>query len=82
METAQAHNGKLTGQVDVTPPAEATVAPELLRIRKIMDEIFAQREEILRAFIAKYGCGPEEVEQVVANTPEGSKWFVRKRERT
>lgn len=32
---------------------------------ELRDAVAAQREEILRAFIAKYGCGPDECEQVV-----------------
>ena len=39
-------------------------------------ELYATREEILKAFIAKYGCGPEEVTQIIQNTLEGTKWWV------
>ena len=31
----------------------------------VQNQILAQREEILKAFVAKYGYQPEEVEQVV-----------------
>lgn len=37
--------------------------------------ILLQREEILKAFIAKFGCHPEEVVQVI----EGTKTYVRRR---
>lgn len=37
--------------------------------------IYEQREEILRAFIAKYGCGPDEVEQV--SQPSTGRWWVQ-----
>lgn len=42
---------------------------------KYVEEILANREEILRAFIAKYGCEPDEVVQVWQN----EKWWVEKR---
>ena len=41
--------------------------------------VMAQREEVLRAFIAKYGCHPDEVTQVVQNTMDGCVWHVEKR---
>jgi hypothetical protein len=43
----------------------------------ILKDIYAQREEILTAFIAKYGCGPDECEQVVQHTSDGEKYWVR-----
>ena len=40
--------------------------------------IMAQREEILEAFIAKYGVEPHEIEQVEQRMEDGSfRWFVR-----
>ena len=36
-----------------------------------------QREEIVRAFVAKYGFGPERAIQVEQDCPGGRKWFVR-----
>lgn len=40
---------------------------------KIIAGVMDQREEILRAFVAKYGCGPEDVVQIVGH--DGS-WRV------
>lgn len=45
----------------------------------IVDPSREQREEILRAFIAKYGLQPDEVVQVYKITPEGWVYSVRKR---
>ena len=43
--------------------------------------VYGQREEIIEAFIAKYGFGPDEVEQVEERCKDGStKWYVRKKE--
>ena len=45
-------------------------------IRKIM----AQREEILEAFVAKFGFQPEEAVQIEFQTPNGNRaWMIRKR---
>ncbi len=52
------------------------LAPEL---RRLSVEIQQQREEILRAFIAKYGWQPDEVEQVQEYRLDGVRWYVRKR---
>jgi hypothetical protein len=41
--------------------------------------VMGQREEILRAFIAKYGFQPDEAEQVEQDTPTGRRWYVRRR---
>jgi hypothetical protein len=42
----------------------------------------AQREEVLSAFVAKYGWQPEEVVQVMRIDPNGSvEWYVRRREK-
>ena len=52
-------------------------------VRKIMTDIAEQREEIIRAFIAKYGFSPEEIEQCIdmSHYQEGIiTWSVRKRE--
>ncbi len=37
-------------------------------------EVYSQREEILRAFIAKYGFEPERAVQIT----DGTRWFVRR----
>lgn len=41
--------------------------------------LMASREEILQAFVAKHGFQPEEAEQVEEVTPNGRRWYVRKR---
>ena len=47
----------------------------------IADSLQKQREEILKAFAAKYNLSPEECEQCYQILPDGSvSWFVRKRE--
>jgi hypothetical protein len=51
-------------------------------IEKIKFEIIEQREEILRAFIAKYGWQPEDCEQVLDMSDYASgtiRWSVRKK---
>jgi hypothetical protein len=47
-----------------------------------LSEILAQREEILEAFIAKYGKDPADVCQVYERTdfPEGEKYYVTTRQ--
>jgi len=48
---------------------------------EVIREIHEQREEILKAFIAKYKCGPDEVRQVQTTMPDGSwAWEVQKKE--
>ncbi len=50
------------------------------KLSLLLTRIHSQREEILTAFIAKYGCEPEECEQVVICSHDSTiKWFVRKR---
>jgi hypothetical protein len=44
----------------------------------LLQRIYAQREEILTAFVAKYGCGPEEAVQVQRMTPDGMRWWVER----
>lgn len=51
------------------------------RIAEMLAEINDQREEICRAFIAKYSLDPDQCEQVIQNTGNTTTWFVRKRER-
>lgn len=47
---------------------------------KAVREVFAYREEILKAFVAKYGCGPDEVEQVEQRNADGTwEWCVRRK---
>lgn len=50
-------------------------------IFEVVKKIHLQKEEILTAFIAKYGCSPEECEQVVQHNSDGTvTWSVRKKE--
>lgn len=43
-------------------------------------EIHAQREEVLAAFIAKYGCEPDRFVQIECRMPDGTtEWSVRYR---
>jgi hypothetical protein len=42
--------------------------------RKMIDGIMAQREEILRAFVAKYGAEPDEIVQVC----QGERWWIER----
>lgn len=45
-----------------------------------MKLVYQQKEEILTAFIAKYGCDPDEIEQVEWKKSLGETiWFVRKK---
>jgi DNA-binding transcriptional MocR family regulator len=41
-------------------------------VKELLRQIYEQREEILEAFIAKYGCGPDEVQL----SPDGEKYWV------
>ena len=45
---------------------------------KYLRELRAGREEILRAFVAKYGYGPDEIMQISSNHP--NYWYVTKTE--
>lgn len=49
------------------------------KIKKLLKDIDAQREEILEAFVAKYGFEPDECEQVLQYTEDSIIFFVRKR---
>lgn len=48
-------------------------------VAKLLADIQAQREEICRAFIAKYGCHPDELEQIEEIHNTRRVWYVRKR---
>lgn len=54
----------------VTPSLDLKKVIEALTL-----EIYSQREEIIRAFIAKFQCQPEDIIQ--CNTKDG-RWFLRK----
>lgn len=56
-----------------------TVREELRKIKaKTLNEIFAQREEIVQAFIAKYGIQPEEAVQVIQFSENKIFWKVQR----
>lgn len=42
----------------------------------------AEREKVLRAFIAETGCLPSEIEQVTVHGQNGMRWYLRKRSAT
>lgn len=46
---------------------------------KVVGGLREQREEIAKAFLAKYGLEPNEVEQIVEQIPDGFRWFIRKK---
>jgi hypothetical protein len=48
-------------------------------LKKLMEEIVEQREEILKAFISKYDCQPNECEQIVEYNGNTMIFYVRKR---
>ena len=49
-------------------------------VKETVRQVIEQREEIIRAFIAKYECGPDEIIQVMQKTEEGVKFCVRKKD--
>jgi len=48
------------------------------RVSQAFERVTAQREEILEAFIAKYGCGPDGLIQVEQRTENGWRWWVER----
>jgi hypothetical protein len=48
-------------------------------IKNRLKEIYAQRDEILEAFIAKYGFEPDECEQVIQYTEDSIIFSIRRR---
>jgi hypothetical protein len=59
------------------PPAPAAEQDYEAIVRKVADGVMEQREEVLRAFVAKYGFQPDEAVQVISS--DGS-WRVIRRE--
>ena len=48
-------------------------------VRQKVEEIMGQREDVLRAFIAKYGFEPDRAIQIEQRTPDGTtRWFIRR----
>jgi hypothetical protein len=61
-----------------SPLAAAKPAPPPAPADAAIASVLAQREEILAAFVAKYGAEPDHVEQVEQHMPDGSiNWFPR-----
>jgi len=55
----------------------ATFQEELSeRASQIIDIVMANREAILEAFIAKYGCQPDEAVQVIQSDGNMFRWWV------
>jgi hypothetical protein len=53
------------------------------KICEMTEQVHVQREEILKAFLARYELFPEECEQVTQHNIDGSlSWFIRKKEGT
>jgi len=49
-------------------------------VRQTVDSVIAQREEVLRAFIAKHGFEPDRAIQIEQRMRDGTtRWFVRRR---
>lgn len=48
-------------------------------VQSALDRVYAQREEILEAFLAETGCKPSECVQVLQNTPNGVIFYVKRR---
>ena len=56
--------------------------PEMIsKLQGLFDDIHDQRDDILTAFIAKYGLEPNEIEQVVTMEDNFVVWSVRKKKR-
>ena len=54
--------------------------PEMIsKLQGLFDDIHDQRDDILTAFIAKYGLEPNEIEQVVTTEDNCVVWSVRKK---
>lgn len=49
---------------------------------KRFDDILKHREQIVEAFVAKYGCGPDEVELVEQRGEKEWTFYVKKKEKT
>ena len=48
--------------------------------RRKLFEVMQNREEILTAFIAKYGCEPDQVEQIMEKDSQDKlHWYVKKK---
>ena len=49
-------------------------------VRQKVEEVMSQREEVLRAFVAKHGFEPDRAIQIEQRMPDGTtRWFMRRR---
>lgn len=65
-------------EAELTPLPAPAGDPVVTSADAAIASILAQHEEILAAFVAKYGADPDHVEQVEQRMPDGSiRWFVR-----
>jgi hypothetical protein len=70
--------GLACAELDAFMEQQSAPAPVPVTVAERLIGVTAQREEILRAFVAKYGCGPEEAIQVFQAGPTGFKFWVEK----
>jgi hypothetical protein len=72
----------LSSQVETARAAATHSLPLDQRVtiaRDAYHKVMAQREEIIEAFMAKYGIEPDELLQVERETPTGRIWSVERR---
>ena len=51
------------------------------KVDKQIENMLSEECKVFKNFMAKHGCGPEEVEKVFEQRANGQKvWFLRKRE--
>lgn len=68
--------------MNTKPTGNVTIADLQSITQNAWQQVIAQREEILQAFIAKYGMQPDEIEQVEQRTETGWRWWVQPRRST
>jgi hypothetical protein len=51
------------------------------KLDTVVAEIRKQRNEIMRAFIARYNMDPADMEQICEVGPDTIRWYVQKRDR-
>ena len=61
------------------PAMESFTELAIKRVHNQLEELHETKEEILKAFVAKYECMPEEIEIVEICTCDGLIWSVRKK---
>lgn len=73
------HSSKLLDELQKDPEFKKLNQEMGDVIKKTLCEVMKKREEIVRAFVAKYGWNPDECEQVIQMMPDGQRWFVRRK---